>query len=371
MRMKSFFADTIEQAINLARREMGADAMLVNSKRSGMDARHLGAFEVVCATETEIRPRHTERLAASAKAVAASQAPNSLVQEVSELKQQLERLALTMARSGAGMAGIASDPDLAKTFATLTAMELDADLVYDLIGRLRAPITANALRAEIGRMIRVEPELGRPDSPQRIVALVGPPGAGKTTAVVKLAVKHGLLARRPTQILTLDTLRIAAADELRSYAAILGIGFQAVETTAALAQALNENRSKGLVLIDTPGLSQCEMGCFEEFAGLLATYPGIDTHLVLSASMRARDLKRVAGQYTQFGPGKILFTHLDETETFGPILGQSVRMGKPLSYLSWGQRIPEDLEAASKERILDLILKAEVAEEPRFGTAAA
>jgi flagellar biosynthesis protein FlhF len=79
----------------------------------------------------------------------------------------------------------------------------------------------------------------------------------------------------------------------------------------------------------------------------------------------------VAQRYEIFGPSKLLFTRLDETETFGPILSQSVRMGKPVSYLSRGQRIPEDLEAATREVILDLVLKAKPAGQSRFGAAAA
>jgi flagellar biosynthesis protein FlhF len=108
---------------------------------------------------------------------------------------------------------------------------------------------------------------------------------------------------------------------------------------------------------------------------LLATYPGVDTHLVLSASMRTTDLRRVADQYSPFKPGKLLFTRLDETRTFGPIASQSVRMGIPLSFVSRGQRIPEDLEPATKDLILGAMLDAtagsEAGGETRVGVAAA
>jgi flagellar biosynthesis protein FlhF len=204
-----------------------------------------------------------------------------------------------------------------------------------------------------------------------MVALVGPPGAGKTSALVKLAVQYGITSRKPSQILTVDTYRIAAADELRSYAAILGIGCQVLDTTAALAQALEEHRQKDLILIDTPGLCRAEMDGYQDLAQFLSTYPGMDTHLVLPASMRTCDLKRVAEQYAIFKPSKLLFTRVDETQTFGPILSQSVRMNLPISFLSGGQGIPEDLEPATPDRILDLILKSEPLRERRFGMAAA
>jgi flagellar biosynthesis protein FlhF len=188
---------------------------------------------------------------------------------------------------------------------------------------------------------------------------------------VKLAVQYGLAARKTVQVLTTDTYRIAAAEELRSYAAILGIGYQVLETAGALAQAIDEHRQKDLILIDTPGLCRSEMEASEDLAKLLASHPGVDTHLVLPASMRAADLCRVSGQYSIFHPRKLLFTRMDETETFGPIVSSSIRMGLPVSFFSRGQRIPEDLEAATPDLLLDLVLGPLAVRAPKFEVVAA
>jgi flagellar biosynthesis GTPase FlhF len=384
MKLKSFFANTIEEAIRLARRELGPDAILVNSKTTNVEARHLGCYEVVVCGEAQDtgsrEQRHgsetgqdssSDRPAGSSRAGATSLPVDKLSQDVSELKHRMEKLALTLARAGKGMASIAFDPELTRVFAQLTEAELDTELAYDVIGRLTSPIPEGALRMELARLVRVDAELGLRDAPSRVVALVGPPGAGKTSALVKVAVQYGLSARKRVQILTTDTFRIGAAEELRSYAAILGIGCQVLETPEALGQALVEYRQKDLILIDTPGLCGSEMEASEDLAKVLVTHPGVDTHLVLPASMRASDLRRISEQYSVFQPSKLLFTRLDETETFGPILASSIRMKKPVSFFSRGQRIPEDLEPATVDLLLDLILKSPAAGDSKFEVVAA
>ena len=366
MKLKSFFADSIEDAIGLARREMGPDAMLVHSKRSGAEARHLGAYEVVCAADSDsaIEPGKP-----AAPRTQPAPSVEKLVAEVCDLRQQMERLCRSLTRCGSGMAGVAADADLAAVFASLTEAELDADLVYEIVSRIGNACSPGALRDQLRRLVRVDAALGRPESNRRIAVLVGPPGAGKTSALVKLAVQYGISLRRRVQFLSLDTYRIGASDAVQSYAAILGAGCQVLDTAHALPHALAEHRLAELILVDTPGLSRNELD--EELAQTIAHLPDLDTHLVLPASMRARDLKRTSEQYSIFNPGKLLFTRLDETETFGPILNQSFRMGLPISFIANGQRIPEDLEAATEDLLLDLIIKPEHAAAAKCGTVAA
>ncbi len=248
---------------------------------------------------------------------------------------------------------------------------MDSELADGVLSRLRGvnspgggalPASGHIrrmLRDELATRFKVDATIGqRGDRPQ-IIALVGPSASGKTTTLVKLAVLYGLSTRRPTHIISADAYRIAAADQLRSYAAILGLGFQAVETAGALRQAIEEHNRKDLILIDTPGHGPRDMDAAGDLARFLASREDIDTHLVLTASMKSADLTRVVDRFEIFRPRKLLFTRLDETETFGPILNQAVRTAKPVSFLASGQQIPEDLEPATAERILDLVLRRE------------
>jgi flagellar biosynthesis protein FlhF len=203
-----------------------------------------------------------------------------------------------------------------------------------------------------------------------VVALVGPPGAGKTSTLAKLAARYGIAGRKRTHILSADVNRIAAAEQLRTLAAILGLGCDVVETPVALRQALEEHKFKELVLIDTPGLGWAELEDGRELARMLASLGEVDTHLVLPASMKPADMARIAGHFAMFQPSKLLFTRLDETLRFGALVSESVRSGKPVSFLAAGQEIPDALEAATPARLAELVLGGPADPGPSIATAA-
>jgi flagellar biosynthesis protein FlhF len=353
MTLKSFFGTGIKAALDQARIEMGPEAMLVSSRPAPPEARHLGDYEVVVATDRPALP-----------ALERSVRPEPFANGIAQLEKKLDQVAAAITRAALGEQAGAAAPEVSQACAMLARQEVDPDLVGEIALRLRglgSGVSAAeldlALRAEVAGRLKVDATLGRPDGRPRMVALTGPCASGKTTTLVKLAVRYGLGMHRPVHIISMDSYRVAASEQLRSYAAIMGVGFQALETTGALAQALEEHSNKDLVLIDTPGFGPRDFDAAEELARFLASRPDIDTHLVLTASMRSADLSRVVDRYEVFRPAKLLFAKLDETGTFGPILNQVVRTGKPVSFLAAGQQIPEDLEPATKERVLDLLTR--------------
>ena len=358
MKIKSFFARDMNSALSLARRELGSEAMLMDSRPAAPESRHLGEFEVVVSVTEETDPVFSEVRADRGYGLSTGMA---------ELQRKLERVASTIAKASLLSAGEAMpNNELAEAVSRLTDNEVDPQLAQDIVSRMRgAGLPSSAagidrmLRSELASRFSAEATLGRSDERPRIAALVGPCAAGKTTTLVKLAVRYGLSGRRPTQILSMDCFRIAAAEQLRSYATILGVGFQALDTTTALAQALEEYRNKDLILIDTPGFGSKDIDAAGDLARFLAGRTDVDTHLVLTASTKSADLTRVVDRFEIFRPRKLLFTKLDETETFGPILNEAVRTRKPVSFLASGQEIPDDLEAATAERILELVLRRE------------
>lgn len=364
MQMKSYYGRDVRTALALAREELGPEAMLVDSRKAPPDARHLGDCEVVVAVGLEEGTREPAPAVAGPAAASAPAAYAGLAAEVAELRRQMERMTASVTRSTlAASATTLSNPELMSAFGALIESDLDPQLAHSVLDRVRAegapPDRARlrlALAAELAGRFTTESRLGTGAAGPRVVALAGPCGAGKTATLVKLAARFGLTIRRPTHIISADSHRVAACEQLRAYAAILGIGFQVADGARALEQAIEELRHKDLILIDTPGHGAADLDASSELAEFLRSRPDIDTHLVLSASMRSADLSRMADRFDAFRPAKLIFTRLDETQSYGPVINEAVRTGKPVSFLAAGQRIPEDLEPATKERVIDLVL---------------
>ena len=118
---------------------------------------------------------------------------------------------------------------------------------------------------------------------------------------------------------------------------------------------IEEQNKVDLILIDTPGLGKADMEDARELAQMIGSDPDIDTHLVLPASMRLADLARQVDQFQAFHPRKLIFTRIDETSCYGPLLSLAARTGLAVSFLTQGQTIPDDLEPATKERLLELM----------------
>jgi flagellar biosynthesis protein FlhF len=200
--------------------------------------------------------------------------------------------------------------------------------------------------------------LGR-HGPRRI-ALVGPTGVGKTTTLAKIAANLKLKRGLRVGIVAADTYRIAAVDQLRTYAEILGLPVEVAASPRDAARACGSLSDVDVILIDTAGRSQNDHMKISELRAFLASAEPDETHLVLSATASARTLAREAEAFGALGVDRIVLTKLDEAASFGTLVSLVERLGKSVSFFTHGQEVPDHIEIARSRRLAALVLGSEV-----------
>jgi flagellar biosynthesis protein FlhF len=191
----------------------------------------------------------------------------------------------------------------------------------------------------------------------RIVALLGTTGVGKTTTLAKIAAKFVLEQRISVALITADTYRISAVEQLKTYSDILELPLEIVYNPPELASAIERNRNKELILIDTAGRSQHNEYQMRELEEFMRVNPRIEKHLVISATTKFTDAKQIMNKFSQVNPDKIIFTKIDETGSVGMIVNLLNDNRYSLSYITTGQSVPDDIERASAEVLTNLLLQ--------------
>lgn len=190
----------------------------------------------------------------------------------------------------------------------------------------------------------------------RIVAFVGPTGVGKTTTIAKIAANELLKNKRKVGFITADTYRIAAVEQLKTYANILQLPVEVVFSTEEIQQAIEKLEDRDLILIDTAGRNYGDTVFVDQLNKFLKASEPDETCLVLSLTTKASDLEHIVENFEGVSIDKFIFTKLDETNSFGAIYNLTHRYRKPLAYLTTGQNVPDDIEVATPEQIARLVV---------------
>ncbi|MRR34201.1 flagellar biosynthesis protein FlhF [bacterium] len=190
----------------------------------------------------------------------------------------------------------------------------------------------------------------------KIVALVGPTGVGKTTTIAKLAALYTMGRKAKVALVTIDTFRVGAVEQLKTYSRIMGVPLEVASTAKELEKALSNHQDKDLILIDTVGRSPRDQEMLEGLRTMLDSSFSIETHLCVAATTRERELRAIVKSFGVMQITRLLVTKLDESSSFGTIVNLQIDKKLPLSYLTRGQRVPEDIEPASGKKVAELIL---------------
>jgi flagellar biosynthesis protein FlhF len=302
---------------------------------------------------------------------AADNSQNVLARRLGSIEQMVTHLARESFARGDDVPG-----ELFHLYTDLIDAEVDEELAREMIRRLKQAgspeqlANAAAARVVLRNMVESEIRCAEPiratRGRRRVVALVGPTGVGKTTTIAKLAANFRLREGARMGLVTVDTYRIAAVEQLRTYAEIIDLPMKVVTGPREMRRALDELAGLDLVLIDTAGRSPRDDLKIQELKSLLAEAQVDEVHLVLSLVASAKSLASTAEKFAPAGTTAMILTKLDEAAGTGSLLSVARRVPLPISYLTTGQDVPDDIEHAGVRRIARLVLGEEnVIRRPR------
>lgn len=191
----------------------------------------------------------------------------------------------------------------------------------------------------------------------RIVALIGATGVGKTTTLAKIAARFVLEKNIRAALITADTYRISAVEQLKTYSDIIGLPLEIVYSPEELKVAIHKHRDKDLILIDTAGRSQHNEYQMKELQDFLAVDSRIEKHLVMSATTKTRDVADILQKFSVCEPGRVIFTKTDETSSLGMIVNLLADKDIALSFMTNGQSVPDDIVPANADKLAALLLR--------------
>ncbi len=303
------------------------------------------------------------------KAYTVSTAPvqvagDRLADEMAEVKRMLARVAMQQKKTSAPAAGADLPDALFDQYRRLIEQELAEELAEEVIERARqakGDTQAQAAVAEaIQAMLPVDRQPGQLPEGQNgrppIVALVGPTGVGKTTTIAKLAATYKIKHGKHVGLITMDTYRIAAVDQLKTYAQIIGLPLHVVNNPDELDRAIRLCAGCDAILIDTAGRSQRHGDRLSELAQMLEAIQPQQTHLVMSASSSTKVMHQIVERFASVKPDRVIFTKLDEAVSYGPLLAVARSAGLAISFVTTGQEVPHQIEPACAHRLAQLVM---------------
>ncbi len=329
MKTKTYFASSVQAAMEVARRELGPDAMLVNSCPAPESARSFGRLEVTFAWDGG------ERREAG----------------IDDLREEIAKLRSAICRQIPGVALDAEDEVVRRLCETGFERETAREIATAAAKRGGRP--GDGVIAELAARLPVVPFAvpGQEKDDCRMLAFIGPSGRGKTSSLIKIAIRYGLAKKIPTRIYAAGAQGVGAVEQMARYAAILGVQFQSIESFEDLHRAISGAPRRGLILIDTPGAVMTDRQEMDAMGSFFAQHGEIERHLVLRAEARSADMQYMQSRFAAIQPTRLLFTGIDEVRGLGAAANTMIRSGIATTFFGTGPETPDDLEEVNATKL--------------------
>jgi flagellar biosynthesis protein FlhF len=372
----------MKEALTRVRRDLGGDAVILAAREVRRRRLFgLGASAVVEVTATDSMPPEVhvsnqasvearQGVGAGTRAEKRAGASPAMQAQFGEQLSHLHAMVETLSRQGRIDHLLPEIPtELVPIYSQLIETEIPEILSRRLVRHVAETLEPDqfqdleaireALCEAVAQSIPVAPPIRAVAGSRRVVALVGPTGVGKTTTVAKLAANFKLAHGVRVGLVTVDTYRIAAVEQLKTYAEIIDLPLGVVNDPSEMSGALDDLGAVDLVFIDTAGRSPRDEVKIRELAEFLRRARPDEVHLVLSAVAGQRSLRAALERFAMVQVDRLILTKLDEADSLGGVLAVLGLSARPVSYLTTGQAVPDDIEPADRMRLARFILRLE------------
>ncbi|MGI9456559.1 MAG: flagellar biosynthesis protein FlhF [Aeoliella sp.] len=381
MEIKTFRAKSMQQALALVRQELGPEASVLHTREvhAGLIGRLVGGrkVEVVASTSVNVPSRlevgESKLTSIIPQVPVISQAHEEcdyraqyradLGQEIASQIGSLHSMVEQLCTSAPPSNEREMPQAMFEAFTDLIEADVDEATARELVDSLPTEGLGNSpngvrelLFQQVQRELATTGPIEITPGARRLVALVGPTGVGKTTTIAKLAANYRLLEKKRVGLITVDTYRVAAVEQLRTYADIIDLPMEVVATPREMREAVQRMEDLDLVLLDTAGRSPRDEVQIQELKSMLGESQADEVHLVLSSTAAPKSLLTTAQKFAEVGATSLLLTKLDEAMSLGHLLALLRNCRLPVSYLTNGQNVPDDIEVADAGRLAEALL---------------